>query len=285
MERLRLFPLFCYRHRLIFATGTVILLLLYGASPRRLQAQQSPSQDLTQLQIDDAQWIMPAKNSASTRYSGLDQINADNVKHLQPAWTFSTGVLRGHEAAPLVVHHTMYIVTPYPNILSALDLTQPGVPLKWSYKPKPTAAAQGVAWCDVVNRGAAYAKGKIFYNTLDNHTVAIDAEIGKEVWNTALGDINRGESMTMAPLVVKDKVLVGNSGGEFGVRGWAHRTRRRQRHDRLACLQHRTGCGCPDRTAVQTLLSPRSGQGSGGFHLAAWGVEDRWRDRLGLDLV
>jgi PQQ-dependent dehydrogenase (methanol/ethanol family) len=220
MERLRLLPLFCYRHRLIFATGTVILLLLYGASPRRLQAQQSPSQDLTQLQIDDAQWIMPAKNSASTRYSGLDQINADNVKHLQPAWTFSTGVLRGHEAAPLVVNHTMYIVTPYPNILYALDLTQTGVPLKWSYKPKPTAAAQGVACCDVVNRGAAYAKGKIFYNTLDNHTVAIDAEIGKEVWNTALGDINRGESMTMAPLVVKDKVLVGNSGGEFGVRGW-----------------------------------------------------------------
>jgi PQQ-dependent dehydrogenase (methanol/ethanol family) len=92
--------------------------------------------------------------------------------------------------------------------------------MKWSYKPNPTAAAQGVACCDVVNRGAAYAKGKIFYNTLDNHTVAVDAETGKEMWNTQLGDINRGESMTMAPLVVKDKVLVGNSGGEFGVHGW-----------------------------------------------------------------
>ena len=72
----------------------------------------------------------------------------------------------------------------------------------------------------MVNRGAAYAKGKIFYNTLDNHTVAVDAESGQEVWNTRLGDINRGEGMTMAPLIVKDKVLVGNSGGEFGVRGW-----------------------------------------------------------------
>jgi lanthanide-dependent methanol dehydrogenase len=92
--------------------------------------------------------------------------------------------------------------------------------MKWSFKPKPSAAAQGVACCDVVNRGAAYAKGKIFYNTLDNHIVAVDAETGQEVWNTKLGDINRGESMTMAPLVVKNKVLVGNSGGEFGVRGW-----------------------------------------------------------------
>jgi lanthanide-dependent methanol dehydrogenase len=76
-----------------------------------------------------------------------------------------------------------------------------------------------MACCDVVNRGAAYADGKIFYNTLDNHTVAVDANTGREVWKTKVGDINRGESMTMAPLVVKDKVLVGNSGGEFGVRG------------------------------------------------------------------
>ena len=77
-----------------------------------------------------------------------------------------------------------------------------------------------MACCDVVNRGAAYANGKIFYNTLDNHTVAVDADTGQEVWKTKLGDINRGETITMAPLVVKDKVLVGNSGGEFGVRGW-----------------------------------------------------------------
>ena len=92
--------------------------------------------------------------------------------------------------------------------------------MKWSYKPKPVASAQGVACCDLVNRGAAYANGKIFFNTLDNHTVAVDADTGQEVWKTKLGDINRGETMTMAPLVVKDKVLVGNSGGEFGVRGW-----------------------------------------------------------------
>ena len=155
-----------------------------------------------------------------TRFSGLDQINTENVRNLKPAWTFSTGMVRGHEAAPLVVGSTMYVVTPYPNVLYALDLNPPAGRLKWKYDPEPTRAAQGVACCDVVNRGAAYADGRIFFNTLDNHAIAVDAETGKEIWKTKLGEINRGESMTMAPLVVKGKVLVGNSGGEFGVRGW-----------------------------------------------------------------
>jgi PQQ-dependent dehydrogenase (methanol/ethanol family) len=168
---------------------------------------------------EDGQWTMPAKDYASTRYSGLEEINTGNVKNLRVSWTFSTGVNRGQEAAPLVVGNTMYVVTPYPNILYALDLTKPGQ-TKWKYEPKPAAAAQGVACCDVVNRGAAYSDGKIFYNTLDAQTVAVDAETGKELWKTKLGEINKGETMTMAPLVVKDKVLVGNSGGEFGVRGW-----------------------------------------------------------------
>jgi PQQ-dependent dehydrogenase (methanol/ethanol family) len=167
----------------------------------------------------DGEWVMPAKDYASTRFSGLDQINTTNVAQLREAWNFSTGVLRGHEAAPLIIGTTMYVVTPYPNILYALDLTRNGA-LKWKYEPGPSRAAQGVACCDVVNRGVAYENGRIFFNTLDVHTVAVDAETGKELWKTKLGDINLGESMTMAPLVVKGKVLVGNSGGEFGVRGW-----------------------------------------------------------------
>jgi PQQ-dependent dehydrogenase (methanol/ethanol family) len=175
---------------------------------------------LAELQADDGQWVMPAKNYASTRYSGLQQIDVENVRNLKLALTFSTGVLNGHEAAPLVVGGTMYVVTPFPNNLFALDLTQPGAPAKWVYKPKPEAASQGVACCDVVNRGAAYDNGRIFYNTLDGHTVAVDAATGQEVWKTKLGDINKGETITMAPLVVKGKVLVGNSGGEMGVRGW-----------------------------------------------------------------
>jgi lanthanide-dependent methanol dehydrogenase len=169
---------------------------------------------------DEGTWVRAAKDYASWRYSTLTQITTENVAQLTPAWTFSIGVLRGQEAFPLVAENTMYIVTPFPNILYALDLTQPGGPVKWKYEPKPAAAAQGVACCDVVNRGPAYANGKIFFNTLDMHTVAVDAETGREVWKTKLGDINLGETMTMAPLVVKGKVLVGNSGGEFGVRGW-----------------------------------------------------------------
>jgi PQQ-dependent dehydrogenase (methanol/ethanol family) len=168
---------------------------------------------------EDGEWRIPAKNFASTRYSGLDQITIANAAQLQPAFTFSTGVLRGHEAAPIVAGNTMYIVTPHPNILYALDLTRNGA-LKWKYDPGTSRAARGVACCDVVNRGAASAGGRVFFNTLDVHTVAVDAETGKQLWKVKLGDINRGESMTMAPLVVGDKVYVGNSGGEFGVRGW-----------------------------------------------------------------
>ena len=155
---------------------------------------------------EDGQWTMPAKNFENTRYSGLDQIKIDNAKGLRVAWTFSVGVDRGQEAAPLVVGDTMYVVTSYPNILYALDLKKNGA-LKWKFESEPAAAAQGVACCDVVNRGCFFDKGKIFFNTLDDNVCAVDANSGKLLWKTKVGDINRGETMTMAPLVVHDKVL------------------------------------------------------------------------------
>ena len=169
---------------------------------------------------EDGQWTMPAKNYASTRFSGLEDINAGNVANLKLAWSFSTGVVRGHESAPIIANNTMYVITPYPNIVYALDLTQPGAPMKWKYESNPTSSSQGVACCDVVNRGLVFSDGRLFFNTLDNNTIALDAATGKEIWKTKVGEINLGESITMAPLVVKGKVLVGNSGGEFGVRGW-----------------------------------------------------------------
>lgn len=169
---------------------------------------------------EDGQWPMPAKNYASTRYSGLNQITTSNAKQLRLAWTFSTGQTQGHEAAPVVVDQVMYIVTPFPNIVYALDLSKPGGAKKWEYRPGPALAAQGVACCDVVNRGVTYAAGKILFNTLDNHAIALDSKTGKELWKTSLGDINMGETITMAPLVVNGKMLIGNSGGEMGVRGW-----------------------------------------------------------------
>jgi PQQ-dependent dehydrogenase (methanol/ethanol family) len=177
---------------------------------------------------DDGQWTMATKDYSNSRFSGLDQINVGNAKQLKLSWKFSTGVFRGQEAAPLVIGDTMYVVTPFPNYLYALDLKKPGT-LKWKYDPKAEAASKGEACCDWVNRGAAYADGRIFYNTLDAHTVCVDAASGKGIWKTKIGDINVGETITMAPMVVKGKVYVGISGGEFGVRG------------RLTCLNTSDG--------------------------------------------
>ena len=139
---------------------------------------------------------------------------------LHPVWTFSTGVLGGHEGQPLVVGDTMYVVTPWPNVLYAFDLTKEGYPLRWKYRPEVSANAIGVSCCDTVNRGAFYVDGKIIYNLLDGHTVAVDAKSGKQLWKTQVADVSDGETVTMAPLVVKERVLVGASGGEFGIYGW-----------------------------------------------------------------
>ena len=169
---------------------------------------------------EDGQWTMPGKDYGSTRFSGLNQITAANAKQLKPVWSFSTGVLGGHEGQPLVVGSTMYVVTPYPNVVYAFDLTKEGYPLKWKYRPFVNPSSIGIACCDVVNRGAQYADGKIVYNLLDGHTVALDAASGKELWKTKVADVNRGETTPMAPLVTKDRVIVGTAGGEYGVRGW-----------------------------------------------------------------
>ncbi len=132
----------------------------------------------------------------------------------------------------------MYVVTPYPNNLIAIDLTKGTGAVKFVYQPHPDPRAQGIACCDVVNRGASYADGKIIYNLLDATTVAVDANTGQEVWRTKVGDIDIGETTTMAALVVKDKVLVGNSGGELGVRGWLVALDVKTGKETLARLQH-----------------------------------------------
>jgi PQQ-dependent dehydrogenase (methanol/ethanol family) len=173
------------------------------------------------------EWVRAAGDYASRRFSDLSDVRAENVHSLQLAWSFDTGVTKGHEAAPLVVGGTLYVVTPYPNVLWALDAATGAV--KWSHHPKPLPAAQGVACCDVVNRGAAYDDGRVFFTTLDGRTIGVDAATGAELWSTRLADVNRGETITMAPLAVRGKVLVGDSGGEMGVRGW------------LAALDQKTG--------------------------------------------
>jgi PQQ-dependent dehydrogenase (methanol/ethanol family) len=203
--------------------GMLFSLLLCVAAPvsaQRSDAQERDAQKADAQQAEGSQWTMAGQNYANHRYSELADITAGNVAQLQPAFTFDTGVQKGQESITLVAENTMFIVGPFPNTLFALDLTQPGAPLKWKYEPRPDATSQGVACCDTISRGAAYSQGRVFFNTLDNQTIAVDAKTGRELWRVKLGDIKLGESMTMAPLVVKDKVLVGNSGGEFGVRGW-----------------------------------------------------------------
>jgi PQQ-dependent dehydrogenase (methanol/ethanol family) len=193
------------------------------AQPKATPADSADtSEDLQTLAKDPRQWPMAPRNYANTRYSPLDQVNTGNAAKLALAWSFSVGANRGQEAAPLIINNTLYVVGPYfgvhPNQVFALDATTGA--LKWSYAPKPNPAAEGEACCDVVTRGLAYDHGKVFLATLDDNLVAIDAQTGQELWHTLLGDFNTGMTVTMAPLVVKGKVLVGNSGSELGVRGW-----------------------------------------------------------------
>jgi PQQ-dependent dehydrogenase (methanol/ethanol family) len=201
-------------HRLLpFA---VALLAAAGCSAPRGDAAPA---DLLHRDRAPGQWLMQGADYSLTRYSPLDRITAANVGGLHTAWTFSTGRLHGHEGTPLVVGSTMYIVTPMPDEAYALDLTKPGT-VKWKHTPSVDAWSEGVACCDVVNRGWAYGDGKLVYNLLDDRTIALDASDGHEIWETKLADVNRGITMTMAPLIVNGKVLVGNSGGEMGARGW-----------------------------------------------------------------
>lgn len=168
----------------------------------------------------DGNWTMPAKDLSATRFSKLDQVTTENAKQLHPVWAFSTGVLGGAEGQPLVANNTMYVVTPWPNVLYAFDLTKDGYPLRWKFRPEVSSKAIGQACCDIVNHGPVLADGKIVYNLLDGHTVAVDAKTGKQVWETKVAEVNDGETTTMAPFVVKDRVIVGVSGGENGIFGW-----------------------------------------------------------------
>ncbi|MGY3450822.1 lanthanide-dependent methanol dehydrogenase XoxF5 [Bradyrhizobium sp. USDA 4353] len=174
------------------------------------------SEELVKMSANPKDWVMPAGDYANTRYSKLNQINAQNVGKLQVAWTFSTGVLRGHEGGPLIIGNMMYVHTPFPNKVYAIDLSQDNK-IVWKYEPKQDPNVIPVMCCDTVNRGVAYGDGKIFLHQADDKLVAIDAKSGQQVWTAVNGDPSKGQTGTSAPLVVKDKVLVGTSGGEFGV--------------------------------------------------------------------
>lgn len=180
---------------------------------------------LVELSKSNENWVMPGKNYSSQNYSPMTQINAENVKDLKAAWSFSTGLLHGHEGTPLVVDGVMYVHTSFPNHTFALDLKDPGHIL-WQHKPKQDPAARSVACCDLVNRGLAYWPGDgetpplIVKTQLDGHLVTLNAKTGEEYWKVENGDIKVGQTLTQAPYVIKNLALVGSSGAELGVRGY-----------------------------------------------------------------
>jgi alcohol dehydrogenase (cytochrome c) len=193
------------------AAGSAPPVALDVTSERILKARSEPRNWLTYYGAYDGQ-----------RYSSLDQINTENVTRLAPAWVFQFGQFGLHagettysfEAAPIVVDGVMY-VSGWDGWVWAID-AQTGQEL-WRYKHEIPIDTHGC--CGNVNRGVAVAKGKVFVATLNAHVVALDAVTGEPVWDKTFGDARAGESATVAPLVVKDLVIVGGSGADYGVRG------------------------------------------------------------------
>ncbi len=200
--------------------GTHMRKLLLSAIAVAMTISAAPvaqaNDKLMALSNDANNWAMPTGDYANTRYSKLSDITAANVGSLKVAWTFSTGVLRGHEGNPLVIGDMMYVHTPFPNNVYGLNLNDGKI--VWRYEPKQDPAVIPIMCCDTVNRGVAYGDGKIILHQADTNVVALDAKTGKQIWKTTNGNPKIGESGTSAPMIVKDKVLVGISGGEFGVR-------------------------------------------------------------------
>jgi PQQ-dependent dehydrogenase (methanol/ethanol family) len=226
--------------------------LLSGAAALGLMALTLPAnanEELMVMQDNASNWAMPLGDYASTRYSTLSQINKDNVGDLKVAWTFSTGVLRGHEGGPLVIGDVMYIHTPFPNIVYALDLNDDGRVI-WKYEPKQDPDVIPVMCCDTVNRGVAYGDNTIFLHQADTTLVALDAQSGEVKWSVKNGDPTKGETGTSAPMVIGDNVLIGISGGEFGVQG--HLTAYNVADGSVAWRGFSTG---PDD---QTLMDPEN---------------------------
>lgn len=230
-----------YKYKdLVIATMTAATLCFSAANA---------NEEVSILASNPANWAMPTGDYANTRYSKLNQINSDNVGNMKVAWTFSTGVLRGHEGGPLIIGDTMFLHSPFPNRVYSMDLKDEGR-INWMYEPKQDSSVIPVMCCDTVNRGVAYADGKIFLYQADATLVALNKDTGAVVWSVKNGDAGKGETGTSAPMIVKDKVFVGISGGEFGVHG--HITAYNIKDGSLAWRGYSTG---PDS---MTLMDPRN---------------------------
>lgn len=174
--------------------------------------------DLARLSSQEGQWPMYGRDYANTHYSPLKQIGTGNVKNLKLAYTLQLGALRSNESTPIVVGDLLYVSSSWgPKTVFALDAKTGAI--RWRYEPDLPGDTMQYGCCDVVNRGVSYGDGKIFVGRLDGHLVALDAKDGKELWDTKVVDYKQGAVITSPPLVVKNMVVTGFGGGEYGVRG------------------------------------------------------------------
>src|SRR6185295_3417654 len=178
---------------------------------------QVRTEQLVRAAQEPNNWLTYSGSYSSQRYSTLNQITPSNVKNLQSRWIFQVKSLEKFEATPLVVDGRMYL-TQAPNDVLALDATSGRVFWQYSHEPSPKARL----CCGIVNRGLAILGDTLFMGTIDGRLLAIDAYTGKAVWSVDVNgaDPATGYSITLAPLVVKDKVLIGAAGGEYGIRGF-----------------------------------------------------------------
>src|SRR6476620_405045 len=167
---------------------------------------------------EPGQWAVAGHDYGNTRFSALKQINAENASKLSLAYSFSLASLRSNESSPIVIGNTLYVSSSWgPKYVYALDAATGG--RTWTWEPDIPDDVLQYACCDVNNRGVSYADGKIFVGRLDGKLTALDAATGKSLWTAKVVDYKQGSVITSPPLVVRDKVITGFGGGEYGVRG------------------------------------------------------------------
>lgn len=209
------------------AVSTAALALLGASSMAsaigvdRLESQLYPNyvtnDMLMNADVDSQNWLHYGKDYQMTRYSQLSQINRDNVKSLTPAWNLSFGILEGQDSQAVAVNGTLYVTTSFNRVMAVNGETGDII---WKYERELPGDVFPKLCCDVVNRGVAVYKNKVYLATLDAHIVALDNQTGEVVWDKKAGDYTYAETFTVMPLVVNNKVIFGTAGAEYGVRGW-----------------------------------------------------------------
>ena len=200
----------------IWMTAALACVALAGCQPGKGPADVD-SQRILDADKDGANWVTHGRTYSEQRYSPLDKINTGNVSQLGLAWSFELSTNRGVETTPIVVDGVMYVTSSW-SLVYALD-AKTGA-LKWKFDPKVAREVGFHACCDVVNRGVAVWKGKVYVAALDGRLIALNAADGAQLWSTQTTDPAKPYTITMAPRIIKGKVMIGNSGSEYGVRGY-----------------------------------------------------------------